>query len=77
MYFIDFQRIPPSFPTKISTLIRWLPDDVEDPRRTAAETLLRRMREEDGLSMTGALAVPNGGVEGWRISEKMVPSGSL
>lgn len=36
---------------------RWLPDDVEDPRRTAAETLLRRMKEEDGLSMTGLFAV--------------------
>lgn len=36
---------------------RWLPDDVEDPRRTAAETLLQRLREEEPPTMTGLFAV--------------------
>eukprot|EP00435_Cladocopium_sp_Y103_P057794 s163_g20.t1 len=35
---------------------RWLPDDVEDPRRTAAETLLQRLGREEA-SVTGLFAV--------------------
>ena len=63
MYFIDFHSISPFFPPmEVSALIRWLPDDVEDPRRTAAETLLKRMRMEEPPTMTGALALPNGRV---------------